>query len=70
MVNRITLRCVRNDGRIESTELERLSLREAYEMAERILRIGNGPYTEVDLCMENGYIEKIRKGDTVVGAAS
>ena len=53
-----------------STELERLSVLEAHEMAERILQIGNGPYTEVDIRLENGQIETIRKGDAVVGVAS
>lgn len=57
----ITLRCLRDNGRIESTKLERLSLDEAHEMAERILEIGNGLYTEVEIRTESGNIETIRK---------
>lgn len=34
----ITLRCVRSDGRRESTRLEHLSLPEAHNVAERVLK--------------------------------
>jgi len=65
----ITLRCLRNDGKIESTKLERLGLDEAHRMAGRILQIGNGLYTEVEICTENGCVETVHKDD-VVGATS
>ena len=65
----ITLRCLRNDGKIESTKLERLGLDEARTMAERILQIGNGLYSEVEICTENGCVETVHKDDAV-GAAS
>ena len=61
--------CLRNDGRHESTKLEHLSLDEAHELAERVLQIGNGLYTEVEIRTESGYIETVRKGDPV-GATS
>jgi hypothetical protein len=64
MENRnITLRCLRSDGRRESTKLEHLSLDEAREVAERVLQLGNGFYTEVEICAESGYTETIRKDD-------
>jgi hypothetical protein len=61
----ITLRCLRNDGRRESSKLEHLSLPEAREVADRVLIIGNGFYTEVEICTESGYTETVHKGDTV-----
>jgi hypothetical protein len=64
-----TLRCLRNDGRRESTKLEHLSLDQAHRVAERILQIGNGLYTEVEICTESGYTETIREHDAV-GATS
>jgi hypothetical protein len=57
------------DGKIESTKLERLGLDEAHRMAERVLQIGNGLYTEVEICTENGCVETVHKDDAV-GATS
>ena len=68
-IGMIRLRCLRNDGRRESTKLEHLSLDEAHEVAERLLQLGNGLYTEVEICTESGYTETVRKDDTV-GATS
>jgi hypothetical protein len=65
----IKLRCLRTDGRRESTNLERISLDQAHVIAERILQIGNGLYTEVEICTEDGYIETVHRDDAV-GATS
>jgi hypothetical protein len=66
MENRtITLRCLRRDGRRESTKVERLDLHEAHDMAERILQIGNGLYARVEICTDGGCIETVQKEDTV-----
>jgi hypothetical protein len=66
MENRIIrLRCLRNDGGRESTKLEHLSFGEAHDLAERVLQIGNGLYTEVEICTESGYTETVRKDDAV-----
>ncbi len=69
MENRITLRCLRNDGRHESTKLEHLNLNEAHVVAERILQIGNGLYTEIEICTGNGCMETVHRDDAV-GATS
>ena len=65
----VRLRCLRNDGRRESAKLEHLSLDEAHGVAERVLYLGNGLYTEVQICTESGYTETVRKDDPV-GATS
>lgn len=65
----IKLRCLRTDGRRESTKLERINLDQALVIAERILQIGNGLYTEVEICTEGGYIETVHRDDAV-GATS
>jgi hypothetical protein len=65
----IRLRCLRNDGRRESMKLEHLILDEARQVAEQVLRLGNGLYTEVEICTESGYTETIQKDDAV-GATS
>jgi hypothetical protein len=71
MENRkITLRCLRSDGRRESTKLERRNLDEAREMAERILKVGNGLYTEVEIRTENGCVETVHKDDAVRATTS
>ncbi len=70
MENRtIKLRCLRNDGRHESTKLEHVNLDQARVVAERILQIGNGLYTEVEICTESGYFETVHRDDAV-GATS
>ena len=65
----IRLRFLRNDGRRESTRLEHVSLDEAHGAAERVLQLGNGLYTEVEICTESGYTETVRNDDPV-GATS
>jgi hypothetical protein len=65
----IKLRCLRSDGRHESTKLEHINLDQAHVVAERILWIGNGLYTEVEICTENGCMETVHRDDAV-GATS
>ena len=55
-----SLDCVRKNGRRERTGLIHLTLSEARQHAERVLRLGNGLYTEVDICNEHGIIETIQ----------
>jgi chemotaxis family two-component system response regulator Rcp1 len=55
----ITLYGVRKNGRRERTRLSLNSLSEAREVAKRILRLGNGLYTEVDICTVDGTVETI-----------
>ncbi len=55
-----SLDCVRKNGRRERTGLIRQTLSEAREQAERVLRLGNGLYTEIDICNEYGIIETIQ----------
>ena len=63
------LRCLRSDGRHESTKLEHINLNEAHVVAERILQIGNGLYIEIEICTENGCMETVHRDDAV-GATS
>lgn len=55
----ISLHCLRKNGRREITKVPTGSLSEARELARRVLRIGNGFYTEVDICNEDGTIETV-----------
>jgi CheY-like chemotaxis protein len=56
----ITLHCVRKNGRREKTKLSLQTLPEAREVAKRVLRLGNGVYSEVEICTEDGVIETIQ----------
>jgi two-component system, chemotaxis family, response regulator Rcp1 len=56
----ITLHCIRKNGRRERTSLTHHSLSEARELAQWVLRVGNGLYTEVDICTEDGTIETLQ----------
>jgi hypothetical protein len=53
----ITLHYVRKDGRRERTRFAHHTLSEARELAQWVLHVGNGFYTEVDICTEDGTIE-------------
>jgi len=55
-----SLDCVRKNGRHERTGLIHQTLSDAREQAERVLRLGNGLYTQVDICNEYGAIETIK----------
>jgi hypothetical protein len=56
----ITLYCVRKDGRRERTKISHHTMADARELAEWMLFIGNGIYTEVDICTDNGTVETVR----------
>ena len=56
----ITLQYVRKDGRRERTKLEQHTISEAREVAKWVLHVGNGFYTEVDICTEDGIVETIQ----------
>jgi len=55
----LSLDCVRQNGRRETTKLPACTLSEARKLAERVLYLGNGLYTEVDICDQEGTIETI-----------
>lgn len=56
----ITLHYVGKDGRRERTELTHHTLSEARAQAKAILHAGNGLYTEVDICTQDGTVERIQ----------
>src|SRR5260370_2035320 len=61
----ITLDCVRKNGRRERTKLTHHTLAEARKVAQRVLRLGSGLYTEVDICTEDGTIETIQNPEVL-----
>jgi hypothetical protein len=56
----ITLHYVQKDGRRERTKLTHHTMAEARQVAKAMLHVGNGLYTEVDICSEDGTIETIQ----------
>ena len=56
----LSLDYVRKNGGRETTKVAACTLSEARKLAKRVLRLGKGLYTEVDICTENGTIETIR----------
>jgi chemotaxis family two-component system response regulator Rcp1 len=54
------LQGVRQNGRREEAGLIHRTLSEARELAKGVLRVGNGLYTEVDICTESGTIERVQ----------
>ena len=56
----ITLYCVRKDGRRERTTISGHTMSDARELAEWLLYTGNGLYTEIDICTEDGTVETVR----------
>jgi hypothetical protein len=62
----ITLDCVRKDGGRERTKIFDHTMSEARELAEWVLYAGEGLYTEVDICAEDGTVETIRNPAVVV----
>jgi hypothetical protein len=56
----ITLHYVQKDGRRERTRLTHHTMAEAREAATGVLHTGNGLYTEVQICAEDGTIETIQ----------
>jgi two-component system, chemotaxis family, response regulator Rcp1 len=61
------LHCVRKNGRLETTTLTHHTLPLAREVAKRVLQAGDGLYTKVHICTEDGYVETI-DNDTVLVA--
>jgi hypothetical protein len=60
----ITLQYVQKDGKRERTKLTHHTLAEARQVAKAVLHVGNGLYTEVDICAEDGTIERIQNTAT------
>ena len=56
----ISLQCIRKDGRRETTKLRDHPISDARELAKWVLHIGNGMYTEVEIWIEDGYVEKVQ----------
>ena len=56
----ITIYCVQKDGRRERTKISHHTMADARELAEWLLYTGNGLYTEVDVCIEDGTVETVR----------
>jgi hypothetical protein len=56
----ITLHCIQKDGRRERTKLTHHTIDEARKVAKAMLHAGNGLYTEVDVCPEDGTVETIQ----------
>ena len=64
----INLDFLRNDGKRESTKLTRHNLFQAHQVAEQLLRRGAGLYTEVDIRLEDRWIETIERLDLVASS--
>jgi hypothetical protein len=60
----ITLHCITKDGKRERTKLAQKSLADARDLAQWVLHAGNGFYTEVTICTEEGIIETIQNSGT------
>jgi hypothetical protein len=56
----ITLHYVQKNGRRERTKLTHHTMCEARQVAKAVLHAGNGLYSEVDICSEDGTIETIQ----------
>jgi hypothetical protein len=56
----IILHYVQKDGRRERTKLTQHTMAEARKVAKAMLHAGNGLYTEVQICAEDGTIETIQ----------
>jgi chemotaxis family two-component system response regulator Rcp1 len=62
----ITLHCIRKNGRHDTTTLTHHTLPLAREVSKWLLHAGNGLYTTIDICTEEGYIETLQ--NTVIPA--
>lgn len=56
----LTLHGIRKNGRRERTDLANLTLQEARALAARVLAIGKGLYTKVEICSEERVVETIQ----------
>jgi len=63
----IHLHCVRKNGRLETTTLTHHTLPLARELAKRVLQAGDGLYTKVHICTDDGYVETrvVREQDAI-----
>ena len=59
----ITLRYTTDDGISEYVKLTDRSLEEARDFAKRLLDMGNGLYTRVDISVDGTAVETLRPGD-------
>ena len=57
----IILQYIQQDGSRERTKLTHHTMTEALEVARTTLHVGNGLYTRVDICTEDGTVETIQK---------
>ena len=55
----ITLHYVQKDGRRERTKLTQQTMDEARKVAKAVLHAAHGLYAEVDICQDDGTIERI-----------
>lgn len=62
----ITLHCIRKNGRHDTTTLTHHTLPLAREVSKWLLHAGNGLYTAIDICTEEGCIETLQ--NTVIPA--
>jgi two-component system, chemotaxis family, response regulator Rcp1 len=60
--------CVRKNGRLETTTLTHHTLPLVREVAKRVLQVGDGLYTKVHICTEDGYVETIDNRTVFVAA--
>lgn len=56
----ITLHYVQKDGRRERTKVTHQTIAEARKVAKAVLHAAHGLYTEVDICQDDGTIERIQ----------
>ena len=56
---RFSLNCFRADGQCETINLRDHPMSDARELARSVLKMGNGLYTRVDICADNGLIETV-----------
>ena len=60
----ITLHYVQKDGAREETKLTHHTMDEARKVAKAMLHAAHDLYTEVDICAEDGTIERIQNTAT------
>jgi hypothetical protein len=56
----ITLHYIQKDGRRERIKLTQHTIVEARKVAKAMLHAANGLYTEVDICTDDGTIERVQ----------
>ena len=61
----ILLNFLRNDGKRERSKVTNSDISQAREVAEEVLRVGSGLYTEVDICIDEHRIETIQRLDLI-----